>query len=219
MLGLACDNGLLCTLGSNNMNTASKSAPRNRDNDERLSCQKNLAKVPENGANSQRELKFPTQQYSSCSISSHENPNRSDDCQLEVHAIHGVAFVHPHPTDSGSLSKNFSIDMMPVNVTLKNIIWAKSFANNCNVVDILTDTASRTVATDFHPFSAQVVRNALCPVSVTYCPQKVILLTSKDLCLYSTSDPSTQRNGSQIFAHRVDIQSIEQYQGILYSFR
>jgi hypothetical protein len=53
MLGLACDNGLLCTLGSNNMNTASKSAPRNRYNDERLSCQKNLAKVSENGANFQ----------------------------------------------------------------------------------------------------------------------------------------------------------------------
>jgi hypothetical protein len=58
---------------------------------------------------------------------------------------------------------------IPVNTTSLNLIWAKPFANNYDVVDFLTDTASRTAATDFHPFSGSETQTASYQISATFC--------------------------------------------------
>lgn len=57
-----------------------------------------------------------------------------------------------------------------VNPTSLNLIWAKPFANNYDVVDFLTGTASRTGGPNI--FSAMKTQTATYEISATFCTPK-----------------------------------------------
>ena len=59
---------------------------------------------------------------------------------------------------------------IPVNPTSLNLIWAKPFAKNYNVVDFLTDTASRIPDTNFS--SAMKMQTASYQISAAFCTPK-----------------------------------------------
>jgi hypothetical protein len=75
-----------------------------------------------------------------------------------------------------------------VNLTSLNFIWAKPFESDFQVVDFLSNVASRTAATSFNPYSGGAVQNATYHISATFCTptvktgsKKIILLLSHGL--------------------------------------
>ncbi|KAL2060027.1 hypothetical protein VTL71DRAFT_9849 [Oculimacula yallundae] len=78
---------------------------------------------------------------------------------------------------------------IPVTPTSVNLIWGKKFANNFDVVDLISDINSRTAATSFHPYdetTAPVLTTASYNISATFCTPKkgatgIVLLLSHGL--------------------------------------
>lgn len=58
---------------------------------------------------------------------------------------------------------------IPVTVQSMNLIFAKPFQNNYDVVDFLSNAASRTAGTDFNPYSGAALQNASYTISATFC--------------------------------------------------
>lgn len=85
-------------------------------------------------------------------------------------------------------SKSCTDYTITVNPTSVNFIWAKPFENNFEVVDFLSNLASRTAATSFNPYSGAAVQNATYHISATFCTpsakngsKKIVLLLSHGL--------------------------------------
>ncbi len=68
-----------------------------------------------------------------------------------------------------SKAKTCSEYTIPVTTTSTNLIWAKPFTNNFDVVDFVTDIASRTASTDFHPYNGSYTATANYSISATFC--------------------------------------------------
>jgi hypothetical protein len=85
-------------------------------------------------------------------------------------------------------SKSCTDYTITVNPTSINFIWAKPLENNFQVVDFLSNVASRTAATSFNPYSGAAVQNATYNISATFCTptakngsKKIVLLLSHGL--------------------------------------
>ncbi|KAH6663738.1 Alpha/Beta hydrolase protein [Halenospora varia] len=78
--------------------------------------------------------------------------------------------------------------LIPVTPTSANFIWGKPFNNNYDVVDFLSNAASRTAGTDFNPYSGVKNQMASYNISATFCTpraesvnKKIVLLLSHGL--------------------------------------
>ncbi|TVY75796.1 hypothetical protein LSUE1_G003867 [Lachnellula suecica] len=85
-------------------------------------------------------------------------------------------------------SKSCTDYTITVNPTSSNFIWAAPFRNNFQVVDLLSNIASRTAATSFNPYSGAAVQNATYKISATFCTptkstgkKEIVLLLSHGL--------------------------------------
>ena len=58
---------------------------------------------------------------------------------------------------------------IPVTIGSLNYIIAKPFQSNYDVVDLVSNLASRTAATDFHPYSGAALQTASYTISATFC--------------------------------------------------
>lgn len=58
---------------------------------------------------------------------------------------------------------------IPVTIESLNYIIAKPFQSNYDVVDLVSNLASRTAATDFHPYSGAALQIASYTISATFC--------------------------------------------------
>ncbi|KAF4637400.1 hypothetical protein G7Y89_g690 [Cudoniella acicularis] len=82
---------------------------------------------------------------------------------------------------------------IPVNPTSLNFIWAKPFANNYDVIDFLTGSASRTAAKDFHPFSGSKTQTASYQISATFCAPRNST-SNKNVVLFLTHGANFDRS-------------------------
>jgi hypothetical protein len=77
---------------------------------------------------------------------------------------------------------------IPVTIESLNYIFAKPFQSNYDVVDLLSNLASRTAATDFNPYSGTALETASYTISATFCAPRntasrngIVLLASHGL--------------------------------------
>jgi hypothetical protein len=62
---------------------------------------------------------------------------------------------------------------IPITVTSQNFIFGPpTFKNDYDLTDFVTDLASRTAPTDFHPFSGQENQTATYTIAGTFCTPK-----------------------------------------------
>ncbi|KAH8650942.1 Alpha/Beta hydrolase protein [Tricladium varicosporioides] len=75
--------------------------------------------------------------------------------------------------------------LIPVKPTSTNFIWARPFNHNYDVVDFLSDAASRTADTDLNPFSGVKNQSASYKISATFCSPRSGVVDKKTVLLLS----------------------------------
>lgn len=86
---------------------------------------------------------------------------------MQLAALLSFGLVPLIAADGAKTCTDYTI---PVNPTSLNFIWAKPFANNYDVVDFLTSTASRIASADF--FSSAKIQTASYQISARFCTPK-----------------------------------------------
>ena len=87
-----------------------------------------------------------------------------DSKSMRLAALFSFIFIPLIATDCPKTCTDYTI---PVNPTSLNLIWAKPFANNYDVVDFFTGVASRNASADF--FSSAKIQTASYQISATFC--------------------------------------------------
>jgi hypothetical protein len=88
---------------------------------------------------------------------------------LLLAATFSTSTAHPSHSASSKLCTSHTLTVHP---STTNYVWAKPFISNYDVVDFLSNIASRTAATDFNPYSGGQISSTTYSISATFCTPK-----------------------------------------------